>query len=74
MRKKDYLTLNQLFLSRRIWWIRSRPTLLRAVLKDKETNNYLKTVIITDKKPRYYFLPNDIEKYIKAFNEKNLCE
>ena len=72
---KKYLTLNQLHKSGRIWWIRSLPTLKKWVTHDKDHNNLLKVVVVDDGKvPRYYFLPEHVESYVKAFTEGKIVQ
>jgi len=71
MKDKKYLTLNQLYHSKKIWWIKSRPTLKKMVINDKMGANVLGTVIVKDRAPRYYFLTENVDKFIKAFNKKH---
>lgn len=67
------ITLNQLFKSRKIYWIGSIATLKKWVLRDMQRNNYLKTVINRDTYvPRYYFLEENVQKYIEEFQKGNV--
>jgi hypothetical protein len=70
--EKTY-TLNQLFKSGKIYWIKSLPTLKKWVLRDMQNNNYLKTTIVRDKfVPRYYFLDSNVKTYISKFQDGNV--
>jgi len=69
---KDAISLRQLHLSRRVWWIRSYPTLRKWVERDMEKKNYLKTIKVGEGKTtkiRYYFLKENIEKYVREFEK-----
>lgn len=64
------MSLMELHRSGRIWWIRSLPTLRKWVRKDLEGNNYLQPIIVKGKKyDRYYFNPENVEKYVRAFEK-----
>lgn len=73
MDRQKYYTLNTLHQSGRIWWIKSLPTLKKWVLKDINHHNLLKTIIDSDgKAPRYYFLKDNVENYVKAFGQNTI--
>lgn len=73
MENNKTYTLNALFKSGKIYWIRSQPTLKKWVLKDLNGNNYLKTIIVRDKYvPRYYFQDENVKEYVKRFQEGNV--
>jgi hypothetical protein len=68
--KKKLITLNQLHQSGKIWWIKSLPTLKKWVFRDKDHNNLLKVQIVNEgNAPRYYFLQENVDNYVKSFNE-----
>lgn len=67
---KDFVSLRQLKNSKRIWWIRSYPTLKRWIEKDISGSNILKTVKVgSGKSTRYFFLKENVEKYVRAFEQ-----
>jgi hypothetical protein len=67
---KEAISLYGLHQSRRIWWIKSRETLKRWVEIDMANNNYLKTIIVQiGKNKKYYFLNENIEAYVRAFEK-----
>ena len=68
--KKEFLSLKQLLESGRIWWIDSSPTMKKWIQKDMAGNNLLKTVKVgTGKSTRYFFLKENVENYVRAFEQ-----
>lgn len=74
MKKKKPLSMNELFKSGDLYWIDSLPTLKRWVLRDLEGNNVLKTIVMQNngRGTRYYFIAENIPKFIKAFEQNEL--
>jgi hypothetical protein len=67
---KRLITLNKLHKSKRIWWIKSLPTLKKWVLRDRDHNNLLKVQIVNEgNAPRYYFLSENVTAYVKSFEK-----
>jgi len=67
-KKSKIMSLRELHLSRRIWWIDSFQTLRKWVEKDMNKKNYLKTIKVgTGRSNRYFFKSENIENYIRAF-------
>ena len=72
--ENELITLNQLFKSHRVYWIKSLLTLKKWVKRDLETNNYLKTKVIERKGTgnRYYIPEANVDSFVKAFNDGKL--
>lgn len=64
----EVLSLRQLL--QRVWWIDSMPTLRKWVETDMQNKNHLSAIKVgTGRGTRYYFKKENVEKYIRAFEE-----
>lgn len=73
---KKLLSMNDLYRSRKIYWIDSIPTLKRWVLRDYEGKNLLGTIVMKNegRGHRYYIPEENVEKFIKAFENNEFSE
>jgi len=76
MEKKErkLMTMTELLDSKRIYWVRSLPTLKKWVFRDMERRNILRTEMRKNKGrgSRYYFTPAYVEDYVNAFHRGEL--
>ena len=75
---KEIISLNKLFKSKKIYWIKTILTLQKWVERDIKTNNILQTKTIKSNGYvtglRYYIPVKNIDLFIQLFEDGNLYE
>jgi len=79
MTEEKYITLNELFKSGRIYWLKSFQTLRKWILRDIKCKNILETRMITNSEglktgTRYFIPERNIDNFIQAFKENKLYD
>lgn len=76
--RNTHITLNELFKSGKIYWVKSFVTLKRYLELDREHNNILQSKYIEASNGptgKRYFIPKDrIDIYINAWEDDTLYE